>query len=78
MRKKLPPVFKQFIGEDELLTEDEMLAITGLSRSTARRRIKVQKLPAPVHLIPGTTLWIKREISNWAAEQIPASMRNAA
>ena len=51
----------------QLLSENEVLARTGLSEDELRRAIAVQGFPAPMPLGPWRCGWVAREVDAWLA-----------
>jgi len=52
----------------------QVMALTGLPRSTLYARIKDGKFPKQVALgSPRTVGWLKHEIEGWVSEQVAAS-----
>ena len=55
----------------------EVLARTGLSRSTIYVRLEQGRFPRPVSLGGRAVGWIESEVDGWIRERIAASRRNA-
>ena len=53
----------------------EVMARTGLSRSTIYLRISQGTFPKPVNLGARAVGWIEAEIDDWLAQQIEASRK---
>ena len=53
-----------------LLRLPDVLAITGLGRSTVWKRAALGTFPKPVKLGPRTTAWVESEVSQWAAAAV--------
>ena len=55
----------------------EVLARTGLSRSTIYVRLEQGRFPQPVSLGARAVGWIEAEVDEWMRERIAASRSNA-
>ena len=55
--------------ETRMLRVPEVLARTGLSRTTIWRRIRAGTFPAPIELGENSIGWPETEISAWLAER---------
>ena len=54
---------------DNLIRVREVMALTGLSRTTIWRRVKVGDFPAPVETTPDTIAWYRSEVETWMAKR---------
>ena len=52
-------------NSQRLLTIEEVVEITGLSRATVYRKIKRGRFPVPIKLSPRRVAWWKEEIELW-------------
>ncbi len=52
-----------------MLKEGEVVDLTGLSRSTIRRRMSDADFPLPRRLGPKAIRWYKDEVDEWLAAQ---------
>ncbi len=59
-----------------ILRLPQVMARTGLSRSTIYLRISQGRFPRPISLGPRAVGWIKEEIDQWLEEQIMASRKD--
>ena len=57
---------------DDLLTVQDVMGRTRLSRPTIYRYVAADRFPAPIKLSGGTTRWVRREVDAWQ-EQMAAS-----
>ena len=55
-------------GEDRLIRMPEVEHLTGLSRSTIRRRMKAGQFPKSTLLSPNISVWRALEVAAWVAE----------
>ena len=60
-----------------ILRLPEVMARTGLSRSTIYLRISQGTFPKPVNLGARAVGWIEEEIQEWLQQQIEASRRES-
>ena len=60
-----------------ILRLPEVMARTGLSRSTIYLRISQGNFPKPVNLGARAVGWIEEEIQEWLQQQIEASRRES-
>ena len=63
-------------GQVRFLRLPEVLARTGLSRSTIYVRLEQGRFPRPVSLGGRAVGWIEAEVDEWMRERIAASRRN--
>ena len=61
----------------KILRLPEVMARTGLSRSTIYLRISQGTFPKPVNLGTRAVGWIEEEIQEWLQQQIEASRRES-
>ena len=61
---------------DRFIRLPEVIALTGLSESTLRRKEKAAQFPAHVRLGPNAVAWRESEVAAWMAE--PTSYNRAA
>lgn len=54
---------------NNLLTIEDVIELTHLSRATVYRYVKIGKLPAPAKYA-NKFLWSEKLIKNWIAEQL--------
>ena len=64
-------------GQVRFLRLPEVMARTGLSRSTIYVRLEQGRFPRPVSLGGRAVGWIEAELDEWMRERIAASRRNA-
>ena len=64
-------------GQVRFLRLPEVLARTGLSRSTIYVRLDQGRFPRPVSLGGRAVGWIEAEVDEWVREQIEASRGGA-
>ncbi len=64
-------------GQVRFLRLPEVMARTGLSRSTIYVRLDQGRFPRPVSLGGRAVGWIEAELDEWMRERITASRRNA-
>ena len=64
-------------GQVRFLRLPEVMARTGLSRSTIYVRLDQGRFPRPVSLGGRAVGWIEAELDEWMRERIAASRRNA-
>ena len=64
-------------GQVRFLRLPEVLARTGLSRSTIYVRLEQGRFPRPVSLGGRAVGWIESEVDEWIRERIAASRSNA-
>ena len=64
-------------GQIRFLRLPEVMARTGLSRSTIYVRLDQGRFPRPVSLGGRAVGWIEAELDEWMRERIAASRRNA-
>jgi prophage regulatory protein len=48
---------------------DDMIASTGLSEATIRRRVKAGKMPKPVAITKRCVGWWEHDFTEWASQQ---------
>ncbi len=59
------PARKGALGSDPMLRPPEVMARTGLSRTTLWRRVRAGTFPAPVELGANSIGWPESAISDW-------------
>ncbi|MCY3808963.1 MAG: AlpA family transcriptional regulator [Gemmatimonadetes bacterium] len=64
-------------GQVRFLRLPEVLARTGLSRSTIYVRLEQGRFPRPVSLGARAVGWIEAEVDDWIRERIVASRSDA-
>ena len=64
-------------GQVRFLRLPEVLARTGLSRSTIYVRLEQGRFPRPVSLGSRAVGWVEAEVDEWMRERIAASRSNA-
>ena len=64
-------------GQVRFLRLPEVLARTGLSRSTIYVRLEQGRFPRPVSLGARAVGWIESEVDEWMRARITASRRDA-
>jgi len=64
-------------GQVRFLRLPDVLARTGLSRSTIYVRLEQGRFPKPVSLGARAVGWIESEVDEWIRERIVASRSNA-
>ena len=52
----------------KLLRLKEVIAVTGLSRSTINRKVEAGQFPRPVSLGPRAVAWRSDELDSWIAD----------
>lgn len=62
---------------ERLLRIKEVLADTGLSRSTAYELMRRGEFPRPIELVGKTRCWIESEVDGWIAGRIDAACGRA-
>ncbi len=55
--------------QDKMLRPPEVMARTGLSRTTIWRRVRADTFPAPTELGENSIGWPESEISDWLAKR---------
>lgn len=53
---------------DRFLREEEVVAVTSLSRATIWRLVKSERFPQPVSITPGRIGWRESAIADWQAD----------
>lgn len=53
---------------DRFLREEEVLAVTSLSRATIWRLVKAKQFPPPVNITSGRVGWRESAIASWQAD----------
>lgn len=53
---------------DRFLREEEVVAVTSLSRATIWRLVKAERFPQPVTITPGRVGWRESAIAAWQAD----------
>ena len=48
-----------------VLRLNDVVQITGLSRSTIYRAMKAENFPQAIHLTPGRIIWLEDDIIEW-------------
>ncbi len=65
------------LGQVRFLRLPEVLARTGLSRSTIYVRLEQGRFPRPVSLGSRAVGWVEAEVDEWMRERIATSRSNA-
>lgn len=53
---------------DRFLREEEVVAVTSLSRATIWRLVKANQFPPPVNITPGRVGWRESAIAGWQSD----------
>lgn len=53
---------------DRFLREEEVVAVTSLSRATIWRLVKAKQFPPPINITPGRVGWRESAIAAWQAD----------
>jgi prophage regulatory protein len=56
---------------EKLLKRSEVVALTGLSRSTIDRKVRTGTFPAPLRISQRRVAWRASEVLTWLSEQRP-------
>ena len=65
--------FKEYIMEHQILRLTDVIAMTGLSRSTIYLRMVQGKFPNKINLGSRAVGWISSEVNEWIEERIRES-----
>lgn len=55
----------------------EVMARTGMGRSSIYRRVAEGTFPRPINVGPNTVAWLESELDRWMDEQVAASRGEA-
>ena len=62
---------------DRLLTSKQLIAETGISRSTIYRLLRKGEFPKPIRIGPRGVRWLESDIKAWLAERKALSLNVA-
>ena len=75
IQKRIRPVGQSLHAvqiADALLKVQTVIAVTGLSESTIRRRVAEGKFPAPIKDGTRCTRWVAGDVTNWLRAKVGA------
>ena len=64
--------------EDRILRLPEVLALTGLSRSTIYLRVEEGTFPNQINLGSRAVGWLDSDVQNWLCDRVSASRKEVA
>lgn len=68
-RRVIPQTLDSFKIPEALLKIQTVVAVTGLSESSIRRRVAADLFPAPVRDGRRCTRWVAAKVQNWLRER---------
>ena len=71
-----PGTVQESLGEVDDLTFmrlPDVIAMTGLSKTSIYELIREKDFPAPVRLTPRAVAWLRFEVRRWAVDRVHAS-----